>query len=274
MANQDSSTALYNGLHTASFKNSTHRYYVDGKLKPGVTTIMGKVLAKPDLMLWPLNMAMRYLEGKLPAITEADLLEARQAHIKRRDAGAGTGTLVHEIVEKLLLDPTIPAYKQMEALGIDNDEVLLAAHAFESWAALVRPHTTAVEQVVYSHTQKYAGTFDSILEIDGKVYLCDLKTTNASKSAPRGVYAEYFIQLGAYYYAYEEQRQYEIAHGGTALVSIDDLMVISCRKDSKVDTCTATQLGLTLEQCMQLWTSTLFLHNGLADVKKKLARGT
>lgn len=267
MANQDSISYLYNNQHTAQFKNSTHRYYIDGTLKPGVTTIMGRVLAKPDLMLWPLNMAMRYLEEALDkspvGITRADLDEARKAHIKRRDSGASTGTIVHDLVESRLLNLAIDSSTQPE-------EVIKALSAFDAWHATAKPITIAVEQVVYSPTLEYAGTFDSILKIGDKNYLCDLKTTNSSRSSPKGIYAEYFIQLGAYLYAYDEQRNYELQHGGTQLVPIDDLLIISCKKDGQLDTCAASELGLTPNECMEMWFYTFQLHNSLSKLKKQL----
>lgn len=266
MATQDIDTSIYGGKYSIKFRSGNHRYYVNGKPRPGVTTIMGKVLAKDGLMLWPLNMALKHLTPLVPTITHEDLEEARQAHIRRRDGGADTGTIVHSLVEQCLSQQTTLT----DVDFFSSPEVIAAYTAFTKWYEEVKPTTIAVEQVVYSLTHDYAGTFDSILKIDDKIYLCDLKTTNASQTAPRGVYAEYFIQLGAYYYAYEEQRQYELAHGGTDLVQIEDLMIISCRKDGKMDTCTASELGLDLDTCMKMWTSTLFLHNSLARVKRKL----
>lgn len=266
MANQDSSQNIYNGLHNISFHNDSHRYYVDGERKQGVTTVMGKVLAKPGLMLWPLNMAMRHLKTKVPTITLEDLEYAYNAHIKRRDAGADTGTIVHELAERCLMGTALTAY---EVSKLDA-QVALSIGAFVGWRSQIKPKTIAVEQVVYSHLLDYAGTFDSILEIDGKVYLCDLKTTNAGKDAPQGIYATYFVQLGAYLYAYEEQRQYELSHGGTSLAKIDDLMIISCKKNGVVDTLTASEVGLDLEGCMKLWSSTLFLHNSLEGLERKI----
>lgn len=265
MATRDIEATLYNGRHTLVFKNGKHRYYIDGKPTQGVTTIMGKVLAKPGLMLWPLNMAMKHLEPLLPTITAADLEAAKDAPNKRRDAGADTGTLVHGLVEDMLR-----TNKLFRQYPLESDEVRAAAKGFQDWHGVRRPKAVAVEQVVYSHALNFAGTFDSILEIDGKNYLCDLKTTNASRDAPRGVYADYFIQLGGYYYAYEEQRQYELANGGTNLVEIHDLMVISCRKDGRVDAVSALSLGITPKFCLDLWTSTLSLHRGLTGIKSKL----
>lgn len=267
MANNDSNTLLYNGLHVAKFQNSLHRYYIDGVLKPGVTTIMSKVLAKPDLMLWPLNMAIYHLEERLMhgPLDHTDLIVAKGAHIKRRDSGASTGTIVHSHVERLLVNPNDYITDKD-----DSSEVVLAVHGFIDWQKINKPTVIAVEQIVYSHTHSYAGTFDSILKIGDKVYLCDLKTTNASRSAPKGVYSEYFIQLGAYLYAYDEQREYELAHGGTKLIAIDDLMIISCKKDGKVDTCTASELHITPEECKEMWLSTLLLRNSLSKLKVQL----
>lgn len=266
MANQDSITTLYNGQHTATFKNNSHRYYVDGKLKPGVTTILGKIIAKPELMLWPLNMAMGYLETRLPTITLEDLAEARNAHVRKRDGAADVGTEVHGAAEDYLRNP-----ETQFPYGNYSDEAQPPIARFIEWCQEKQVKTIAVEQVVYSQFKDFAGTFDSILEIEGRVYLCDLKTSNASRGAPKGIYSEYFIQLGGYYYAYEEQRLYEIEHGGTNLRSIDDLMVISCKKDgSNVDTLTASDVGLNLNDAMHLWTSTLLLHTRLKEIKGKL----
>lgn len=274
MANTDISTTLYNGQHKVTFKNASHRYRVDEKAVTGVTTIMGKVLAKPGLMLWPLNMALKHLDNKigdgdLVLISRADLEDARNAHVTKRDAGADTGTIVHGLVEQYL------AGNEVNVLESDAlpSEAISAYSAFRAWDSRVQPKTVAVEQVVYSHALNYAGTFDSILEIDGKTYLCDLKTTNASRDAPKGVYAENFIQLGAYYYAYEEQRQYELANGGTNLVEIDDLLVISCRKDGRLNTVAASELGLTLQACMDMWVNTFSLYHSLEDVKNRLYMG-
>jgi len=263
MANTDSVTRLYNGRHTASFRNSTHRYYIDGKLKPGVTTIMSKVLAKEGLMLWPLNMAIQFLEQIVPGVVlSEDLEDAKKAYIKRRDAGADVGTIVHEAVEKIL---------QGEEVGSLTGEALLAVNAFRAWQKKVNPEVIAVEKVVYSAEDDYAGTFDSILKIDDKVYLTDLKTTNASRSAPEGIYAENFIQLGAYWSAYEEQRLFELHHDNvTELVPIDDLLILSCKKNGQVHTRKASEFGLSTLDCAEMWRCTQSLHKDLQALKDKL----
>lgn len=265
MASADINVTLYNGNHEVVFKNGNHRYYVNGTAKWGVTTAIGKVIAKQGLMTWAMDMALKYIQTKLPVVTQADLDEAAQAYVKRRDHGADTGSIVHELAESLLLgkDYDVGQYPR---------EVQLAMGAFETWVSASKPEVIAVEQVVYSERLDYCGTFDSILRIKGKVYLCDLKTTNASREAPEGVYGDYFIQLGAYLDAYNEQRIYEEAHGGSNLVPIDDVMIISCKKNGVLHTKSASDIGLSVDNCIDLWESVWHLAQSMDRVKKLLSK--
>lgn len=237
---------------------------------------MGRVLAKPGLMLWPLNMATKYIRENAYwnevagafEVTELILGDAQKAHIKRRDAGADTGTQVHALVEKRL-SQNVPF--QPSEIALLTSEVALALGAFEVWMEKAKPNTIAVEQIVFSEEYGYAGMYDSLLEIDDKVYLCDLKTTNSSRTAPDGIYPENFIQLGAYYLAYEEQRQYELSNDGyTVLKPIDDLMIISCKKDGRLNVGTASQYGFNILDCMTMWLSTLNLFESLGKLTSKL----
>jgi len=268
MANTDFETTIYNDTHTVAFKNNTHRYLVDSLPKPGVTTIMNKVLAKPGLMLWPLNVAMEHLKTKLPTITVSDLEEAALLHARKRDEGAGAGTLVHEAVEEFLRNKP---HVMLRSLHDQPEEVMLAALSFEQWFKKTKPKVIAVERVVYSEDLDYAGTFDCILQFNGKTYLCDLKTTNASREAPRGVYAEYFIQLGGYLWAYTEERYAEIqATGKSTLPAVDDLLIISCRKDGSLDVVAASDFGFTLDDCLRMWNNCFHLYADLTKLKHKI----
>lgn len=270
MATEDIQTSLYNGKHSVEFRAKAHRYYIDKKSRVGVTTVLSKVLSKPALMLWPLNTAIKHLENLVPNITLADLEIAAKAYTVKRDAGSDTGSIVHSLVEQRLVGREFTVAE----IGEFPAEVALALGAFEGWYWKTQPKTIAVENVVYSETLEFAGTFDSILEIDGKVYLCDLKTTNSSRTSPTGVYPENFIQLGGYAYAYEEQRLFEEANGGTELRKIDDLMIISAKKDGHLHTKTASELGLKIDHCMDLWECVFTLYNSLGNLGKALGRST
>lgn len=271
MASSDSTTLLYNQEHTVAYKDTTHRYYVDKKLTPSVTTILSAVIAKPDLMLWPLNLAVKYLEDTITngePVTSAHLQKARIQHIQKRDKGSSVGTAVHALAEKRL---NLRADRRLDISDLP-EEIMLASLAFESWYLSTNPTVIATEKVVYSRKQQYAGTYDSILQINGKNYLCDLKTTNASRVAPHGIYADYFIQLGAYFDAYTEQRAYEGEH--SLLVPIHDLMIISCKKDGTVDTLTCSDLGITPNDTVVMWRCVHTIHTELSKLKKQIARGS
>lgn len=255
---------LYNGqfhmVHNPTARGSAPRYKVNDKDKPkGVTTILGQTLSK-DLMDWAVSCATDYLKERLPVVTAKDLEEAAKQYKVKRDAGAGTGSEAHALVEVFL--------KAVEA-GLDTPgvsgttEAKNAYGAFVKWFQAVNPRVINVEEVVYSPTFQYAGTYDCMLEVDGKVFLCDFKTTNVSRKAPNGVYAEYFIQLGAYALAHEEQRAYEEDNGGTNLVPIDGLMVISGKKNGKLDIVTNQDVGLTLPDCTGMFKRTINLYNFL-----------
>lgn len=257
---------LYNGVyrlvHNPNARGRQPRYVVNGVEKPkGVTTIMGATLAK-DLMQWAADSACEYLRAKLPVVTEEDLKAAADAYKTKRDAGASTGSEAHAMVENFL--------KHQEQVGSPSVEAKKAYDAFKKWFEKVEPQVINVEEVIYSHTFKYAGTYDCMLQIGDQVMLCDLKTTNSSRKAPEGVYAENFVQLGAYAAAHEEQREYEENHGGTKLRKIDDLMVISAKKNGQLHTKTASELGLSLTDCMEMFRKTYNLWSFLGYTTKEL----
>lgn len=267
MASETIERELYNGRfkleHNPDARGRTPRYLVNGQVKPkGVTTIIGSTLAK-DLVDWAVKACCDYLQAKLPVVTEEDLKVSADEYKRLRDAGAGTGSEAHKLVEDFLKD------KKITNTDI-SEEAQNAFGAFQTWFESAKPEVINVEEVIYSERFGYAGTYDCMLRIDGKVYLCDLKTTNPSRKAPKGVYAENFIQLGAYALAHEEQRQYEEENGGTKLVPIDGLMVISAKKNGVLDTVSAEELGLTVEACGQMFHKVMNLFQFMDYTTKSL----
>lgn len=270
MASEIITRELYNGslsmTHNPNARGRAPRYVVteDGQItKPkGVTTLLGQTLSK-DLMQWAVDCSMEYLSDKLPVITANDLKEASQEYIRRRDSGGSTGTEAHALVETYLKG------KKVSLVGAST-EAKNAYNAFVGWFEDMTPEVVNVEEIIYSREYEYAGTYDCMLKIDGLVYLCDLKTTNASKKAPNGVYAEYFLQLGAYAAAHEEQRAYEEENGGTKLPEIEGLMIISAKKDGKLDISTNDDVDMSVQQCGDLFKQVVNLNKFLADTTKVL----
>lgn len=271
MASEIIERDMYNGLfhmvHNPNARGRAPRYLVTddagGITKPkGVTTILGATLAK-DLIGWALGCMAEYLQEKLPVITQADLDEAQKESTKRRDSGASTGTEAHALVENYLKGTPVSTPASVEATN--------AYKAFVKWFESERPTVINVEEVVYSKTGGYAGTYDCMLRIGDKVYLCDLKTTNTSRKAPAGVYAENFLQLGAYAKAHQEQLQYEVLMaGGTKLEKIDGLMVISAKKNGKLDVVTNEDIGLGLDDCMDMFGGVLGIYQFMTYASKEL----
>lgn len=259
----------YFTVHNPNARGSQPRYKVtdtltDALSKPkGITTILGKVLGK-DLMGWAVKCMGEYLEAKLPVVTKEDLDEAAKEYERRRDSGAGTGTEAHALVEQFLKGEVID-------LSGSSKEAKAAFGAFKTWYEGSKPEVINVEEVIYSPSFGFCGTYDCMLRIDGKVWLCDLKTTNASRSAPRGVYADYFIQLGAYAMAHEEERQFELTHTQESLKpEIQGLLVISCKKNGKLDLISNEDIGLALPDCMDMAKKTVNIFHFLEYTRKAL----
>lgn len=267
MASEITERHLYNGLvhlvHNPNARGRAPRYVVNATEKPkGVTTILGQTLAK-DLMAWAVKCAIDYIRLKVPVVTEEDLVIAEVEYERLRDAGGSTGSEAHAMVEDFLKKKAASSEKR-------SQEAQNAYQAFVTWFNKTKPEVMSVENLVYSQTYKYAGTYDLMLKLDGKVYLCDLKTTNASRKAPDGVYAENFIQLGAYALAHDEQRQYEQANGGTELPQIDGLMVISAKKNGVLDVITDEELGLSVADCSDTFKRVMNVYQFMTYTTDKL----
>lgn len=254
----------YHLTHNPEAKGRQPRYVVTDShgtiTKPkGVTTILGGTLAK-DFIGWALNCMSDYLTGKLPSITAEDIATAKKESDRLKNEGASTGTETHAMVENYLKGKVTDDAHTPEATN--------AYKAFVDWFETATPVVINVEEVIYSPTLNYCGTYDCMLEIDGKVVLCDLKTTKASRGAPQGVYSENFLQLGAYAAAHEEQR---LAEGkASELRKIEDLMVISARKDGELDIVTASEMGLGVKICGDTFKKVVEIYTLLAEVKKNL----
>jgi len=267
---------IYNGLfhikHNPLAKGRAPRYIVEETTskkvtKPiGVTSILSKTLSK-DLMQWAVDCSIDYLRDKLPIITEKELGEASKAYITKRDFGATTGSSAHELVELFLKEDTV---KLEKALKTASKEAVNAFNAFKEWFEKVHPVVLGVEEVIYSQSLEYAGTYDALLCIKGKNYICDFKTTNISKKAPQGIYPENFLQLGAYAAAHIEQRVYEQEHGGTDLLPIEGLMVISGKKNGKLDILTNEDLGLAVADCMTGFVFVQGIYAYMKDITDRL----
>lgn len=170
------------------------RRYHDGKKRlPGVTTVIGSVLAKPALMWWAANVASEATaEALASGLSVEQALEiGRKAHAVRRDAAADAGTLAHSYVEQWLAHESLAVdlADEQQAKGF------AAARRLIDWVEEAegagRLEVLGFEVPLVDVASGYGGTIDMVASIDGVVHVVDFKTG-------KGVYDEVALQLGAY----------------------------------------------------------------------------
>lgn len=174
------------------FYPKSHRYKLDGAWVPGVTTLIGKGLPKPAIPYWAARTVAEWVADN-PDLTE-DLKRLggrgpvvaflKEIPWQKRDDAAIRGTDVHALAEQLVHGEQVDVPEH------------LAAHVqgYVDWLDKAQPEPLFTECAVGSRTWQYAGTFDLIARIDGRVGLWDVKTSS-------GVYGEMALQLAAYAHA-------------------------------------------------------------------------
>lgn len=148
------------------------KYLYNGVYVPRVNTILSSMLHEDYLMKWSNSMGL-------------------YRHTKYEDilaSAANIGTIVHEAIERYI--------KTGEVLKKENTppEAYNAFQSFLEWWGIVNTHDCKVlleEQPLVC--QYFGGTLDLYMEIDGKKYLIDFKTSNHPSY-------KYFLQLSAYDY--------------------------------------------------------------------------
>lgn len=193
------------GFH---FDPVAHAYTLDGKPMHGVTSIL-QVIAKPMLIPWAAGCVVDYIKANvynkevdgIPyyLVQLSDLEEAKNAHRKKKEAAGEAGTDVHGRIEEIVKEAirhnngNIPEY----ALNLLNPQVA----KFVTWARENNVRFIESEKRVYSKESWYAGTLDLVLEMNGKKYIADIKTSSA-------IYPEAYLQMAAYQGALEEMNEH------------------------------------------------------------------
>lgn len=280
---------MYNGTVEVKLDETQgkHQYQVTDSEKGlvnvtmrGVTDIKRTIIAKPGLMHWSKDEAIKWLK-KLDRIpTEQDYEKASKAYLIKSDFGKDVGTEVHGAIENYLVSDVTTSVSQ---------DARKSFNAFLDWYTNTNAKKIAVEQAVYSRSKGYCGKYDALLELDGKKVLVDFKTTNISPYALKkgkewtGLYPEDFMQLGFYSKAYNEGEARELPiekeyvdeeganvkeYGESDCKFIDDLMLINCTKDGKLITLTASEIGWSVEDCENLAMNALDIADGLKNIKK------
>lgn len=202
------------------FDEALHMYFYDGKPMTGVTTILG-VIAKPALIQWSANMAVASFEKQILQLSHDgatlqgilsiidDIKEtARYAHKTKKDSAADIGTLAHKWIE-LWIKGENPAPHPVVSHMTDQ---------FVNWAKANKVKFLGSELRCYDIDNWYAGTCDLVMEIDGKVWIGDIKTSS-------GIYPSFFFQTAAYQHAMQSMGKYPEVEGH---------VIINISKDGKL----------------------------------------
>lgn len=210
-------TKLYNEEVLLEFETFRHTYTVTdekngifAQRRPSATTALG-IIAKPQLIFWASNMCADSIKEQLKPGTAYDELQieaiietGRKAHTQRKVEAGTIGTFVHKWVEDYIKgqNPAQPVNKQLA----------VAVSKFMGWVKKHQVKFLLSEQQVYSRKYGYTGTLDFICQIDGKLYLGDLKTSS-------GIYPEMLIQTSAYRFARTEEYPQE-EYAGQIIVRV------------------------------------------------------
>lgn len=152
------------------FLCTDNHYLINGKKYYRVTRI-NSIIAKPELMSWYAKQGM----------------DKAKKILKSR---ACFGSTLHKCIEVILKNKELH-YENYDPLLI-NDLKL-----FEQWKNENNIKIEALEQHLWSDEFLYAGTADFIGKLNGKRLIGDWKTSKA-------IYDEYWLQLSAYFFAFEE----------------------------------------------------------------------
>lgn len=176
-----------------------HRYTVDGKYRPGVTTII-KTLDAPRLDDWKVRVQVEgtaraaYSNPPYPEETIESYIErlkklgaAEYEHQRLSDQAAKVGTDVHALIQhavKTMLGQETVAPEVCE-------EALFRFAGWREWAKDKGLKPLASEARVFNAEDGYCGTLDLLAVVDGQPAVIDFKPTPA-------VYPERRMQLAAY----------------------------------------------------------------------------
>ena len=185
-----------------SYNDDKHMYYVNDKKVESVTGICGRGLPKPNLVNWlvatPLNEVKRLINEKLDnndpldrAGLERIFKTAKEKTNKIKEDAGLVGTVVHGLIEDFLKGKDIPKQSDPAVVNCWN--------LFLDWWNKQEYEVVELEKKIYSKKYNYAGTLDLICkDKKGNLVLMDIKTSNF-------ITFDYFLQLNAYKFAYEEE---------------------------------------------------------------------
>lgn len=173
---------------TLKFSAKAHRYWLDGKPIPGVTTLLGKGLPKPALPYWAAKSVAEFVVDEPEQVEQLRSLGRGPAVAalkaipwQARDEAAVRGTDVHSLAEHLVHGREVDV----------PDHLMAHVEGYTRWLDAFDVQPVLTERPVANRSLWYAGTFDAVVVIGGVRWLLDWKTS-------KGVYGSTALQVAAY----------------------------------------------------------------------------
>lgn len=172
---------------------------------PGVTSICG-MLPKPFLQRWNGNMAADYAVENidiLPRMVERDPANAKKAiagaAYRYTQARSRIGSDAHDLFERII---------RGERIGRVHPDMEPYRRHFEEFLDAVQPELVRAEDVAWSDTHRYAGSFDAILRLrldeDGRPDAAgDPASIMVDWKTGKSTYPDVALQMSAYAHADE-----------------------------------------------------------------------
>jgi len=198
--------SLYDGEVQLHYDPRSHAYSVNGKIVPGVTSII-QVIGKPALLYWAVNCSLAHIasvwkpgEGFTADEIKAHLMTAKAAHQRISREAANLGTKVHAWIRQFIIEFINLTEAEVKLPLPDNPQVRKGCEGFLQWTQNNKVQFIKTERKIYSRKHHYAGTLDTYALVNHRLAIIDFKTSG-------GIYTEMRYQLAAYREAWNEEHE-------------------------------------------------------------------
>lgn len=199
MITQTRLSPLYKVELIADGRNHFYKIGDDDTFYPSSTTVL-KVLDKPAILPWALNMAGDNIkeffskwDGK-PFDVDALIKEAKNIYKVKASAAADVGTRVHGAINKIIHGETPEI----------TDDIKPAIDGFLQWVEANKLKIEFGDTRLGSKLFGFGGSMD-FLAFDGDdPIIFDVKTNRKRRDRPHGAYPEGALQLSSYRQAFFE----------------------------------------------------------------------
>ena len=155
-----------------------------------------------------INGNLGWSKGALIGWTRKHCLNGDDSMKLLKEAGR-IGTLAHIMIEEFIKGGVV---KLDDYTPNEISQAKTAYYGFYNWIANNNVEFHETELKLVSEEYQFGGTFDAICEVNGKLIICDWKSSN-------DVHSEYLIQLGAYRQLIKENLDHDIR--GAILLRLD-----------------------------------------------------